>query len=841
MAADLDFHGPGRQQDAAAGPHHPAVRRDQAHPGPVAVLYDLDREPDRGARDREDGPQGLDSKHAVHRRAAHSRGRPIGEEGRGFEYILHGLNPERILIAAEAVGIRLRGAATRGRAASAEALAWMQLEAADLMVCKGGSLYDAGKPCGPAANTAKYLAAEAGYNACQTAVMTLGGMGYAKEYHVERLLRESYHSARIRAVLTDSKIDTGAGSWNEAGRRAAGSGLPFQPGAGRAQNAGVLGLLGLDAVDRPAHRDGVMFAGQGQRPGDGPYVGDRLAAVQEPAPLARQDDVVLHLRRAFLRDARTAVGVIMAVSPIAPAAFAPVGQVPTPRHLRNHPSPLRQPPPPRNSGGADSATSEQSDSAKSCRWNARCGPRCAPGGGVGGRRGIGQGPADHSERSCAQDAKMIVNMQGNGIKTSNHIARKESHMASITNLGSVSGLPPGKNPDGSPGRQRQGPQGLTDRGDQLPGAHQRVQPAAKRAGSGAEGRRHAGQGGDHERHQGQRHGRQRPDRDGRGRRRRPALGAWAESDAKNGATGSFEIELSDGTKRTIDLKGDTSLNGIVKAINADDKAGVRATNITVTGDQSLKDVPELQQRQRHDRDQGQGRRAEDQRLAVKSGSNNVSNVIDGVTLNLTDTTPTDKPIQLKLEADVSVATKAVQDFVKTYNALQTTIKGLTAYNPKEPDETKKASPLTGDGTTRAIQSAVSNALIGALGSGAAKSLSDLGITTDPLTRQLKLDNVKLDKALKENPADVSTLLTGKDGLAKQFDAAVKDVLGSNGSLKNRTDGLNKTITDWATNKPAPRRPATRAVRHAYPLHRAGQRLVAKMNSTGAYLTTVRRR
>ena len=62
-----------------------------------------------------------------------------------------------------------------------------------------------------------------------------------------------------------------------------------------------------------------------------------------------------------------------------------------------------------------------------------------------------------------------------------------------------------------------------------------------------------------------------------------------------------------------------------------------------------------------------------------------------MTLNLTDTTPTDKPIQLKLEADVSVATKAVQDFVKTYNALQTTIKGLTAYNPKEPDDTKKAS------------------------------------------------------------------------------------------------------------------------------------------------------
>jgi len=133
----------------------------------------------------------------------------IGEEGRGFEYILHGLNPERILIASEAVGL--------GHAAIAKATdyarervvfgrpigqnqgiqhplaqAWMQLEAADLMVQKAASLYDAGEPCGPYANSAKYLAAEAAFNACQTAVQTLGGMGYAREYHVERYLRESF-------------------------------------------------------------------------------------------------------------------------------------------------------------------------------------------------------------------------------------------------------------------------------------------------------------------------------------------------------------------------------------------------------------------------------------------------------------------------------------------------------------------------------------------------------------------------------------------------------------------------------------------------------------------------
>ena len=131
----------------------------------------------------------------------------IGEEGRGFEYILHGMNPERILIAAEGVGLgkaALRRATQYARErivfnrpigknqAIQHPLAecWMALEAANLMIFKAATLYDAGKPCGAESNAAKYLGGEAGFKACQTAVMTHGGYGYAKEYHVERYLRE---------------------------------------------------------------------------------------------------------------------------------------------------------------------------------------------------------------------------------------------------------------------------------------------------------------------------------------------------------------------------------------------------------------------------------------------------------------------------------------------------------------------------------------------------------------------------------------------------------------------------------------------------------------------------
>jgi acyl-CoA dehydrogenase len=140
----------------------------------------------------------------------------IGEEGQGFKYIIDGFNPERILVAVEAIGLG-RAALRRAAAYANErvvfgrpigknqaiqhplAECWMELEAAELVAMKAAWQYDSDMPCGPAANAAKYLGAEAGFKACQTAVMTHGGYGYAKEFHVERYLRESM-IARIAPV-----------------------------------------------------------------------------------------------------------------------------------------------------------------------------------------------------------------------------------------------------------------------------------------------------------------------------------------------------------------------------------------------------------------------------------------------------------------------------------------------------------------------------------------------------------------------------------------------------------------------------------------------------------------
>lgn len=132
----------------------------------------------------------------------------IGEEGKGFRYILDSLNPERILNAAETIGIGRRALAKATQYAGERivfgrpigknqsiqhplAESWAELYAAELMTLRAARLYDAGEPCGAEANAAKYLAADASFRACDRAVRTHGGMGYASEYNVERYFREA--------------------------------------------------------------------------------------------------------------------------------------------------------------------------------------------------------------------------------------------------------------------------------------------------------------------------------------------------------------------------------------------------------------------------------------------------------------------------------------------------------------------------------------------------------------------------------------------------------------------------------------------------------------------------
>ncbi|MDM9562061.1 flagellar filament capping protein FliD [Bordetella petrii] len=293
-------------------------------------------------------------------------------------------------------------------------------------------------------------------------------------------------------------------------------------------------------------------------------------------------------------------------------------------------------------------------------------------------------------------------------------------------------------------------------------------------------------------------------------------GAVADRKAQMGAGGSIEITLANDETATIELGSDTSLDGIAKAINGSDDAGVRATIITdgngasylmltskATGEQaavrSITSDNSAVQAVVGYQDGSPSAMSVQQAannavvtingITVESQSNTLSEAIDGVTLELTATTEAGKFVDVSITSDPTVMSKAVKTFVDAYNSLQTTIGELTAFDVKA--ETQSA--LTGDSTTRSIQAGMANALRVVGGEGTLRTLSQLGITTNATTGKLELDQTKLDKALKESPADVTRLFAGSGGLAEKMKTATDAILGDKGSIKTRTDGLQETV------------------------------------------------
>ena len=185
-----------------------APRRDETPSEGLSLFFtDLNRDAVRVSEIDKMGRKAVDSNEIFFDGMRVPKEDRIGEEGKGFGYLIQSLNPERILVAAEAVGIGRDAISRAARYASERVVferpigtnqaiqhplaeAWAALDAAYLVAMKAAWLCDRDAPCGIEANTAKYLAAEAGFNACKQSVSTHGGMGYAREFHVERLMRE---------------------------------------------------------------------------------------------------------------------------------------------------------------------------------------------------------------------------------------------------------------------------------------------------------------------------------------------------------------------------------------------------------------------------------------------------------------------------------------------------------------------------------------------------------------------------------------------------------------------------------------------------------------------------
>ncbi|WP_397475571.1 flagellar filament capping protein FliD [Pusillimonas sp.] len=286
-----------------------------------------------------------------------------------------------------------------------------------------------------------------------------------------------------------------------------------------------------------------------------------------------------------------------------------------------------------------------------------------------------------------------------------------------------------------------------------------------------------------------------------------------------GAGGVVTIKLADGTEQTLDLDGaDTSINGLIKAINeADPSLGVRATVIndgedqphrlmltaTSTGEKAAVESivvagnTELQTLIGFD-SEGSNPDIQEQQaknavlfingIKISSQANQVEDAIEGVTLTLAKAGESGT---LNVERDNASSTQAVKAFVTAYNNLQNTIKSLTSYNL----ETQEGSALTGDSLARRAQSQARDALNGFTSEGVVRTLSQLGITTNPSSGLLEVDDDKLAAGIKDHLGDVRQLLAGEGGLAQRFTAMTENFLGSKGYIQGAKDGTDRNITE----------------------------------------------
>jgi len=177
-------------------------------------------------------------------------------------------------------------------------------------------------------------------------------------------------------------------------------------------------------------------------------------------------------------------------------------------------------------------------------------------------------------------------------------------------------------------------------------------------------------------------------------------------------------------------------------------------------------------------------------VAVSKDSNSISDVIHGVTLNLLKETTT--PVKLTVARDTSTISTSVASLVKAYNDLAEIFKTETAYDPAA----KKGATLQGDFTVRNLQAQIRSILSSAVSgtSGALNTLSDVGVSFQK-DGTLKLDQTKLDTAMKDHFADIAILFSSDNGYLTTLNTLTKSVLASNGTLANRTDGIGKTISD----------------------------------------------
>ena len=227
-------------------------------------------------------------------------------------------------------------------------------------------------------------------------------------------------------------------------------------------------------------------------------------------------------------------------------------------------------------------------------------------------------------------------------------------------------------------------------------------------------------------------------------------------------------------------------------------------------------------------------------ITITRSSNTITDAPEGVTLSLTKTN-VGSPETLSVVKDNEPMTTAIQAYVDAYNSLQTTITNQTKYTAVDQGSTSQSTSngdLLGDGTLRNIQTRLRSQLSTSQGTGPISTLSQMGITQD-INGKLTVDSTKLTKALNESPTDVLNFLSGDGettGFATQSSSQLKDILGNDGSLKNATDGINKSLKQLSEKYDQVNTQITATMARYKAQFTSLSTLISSLDSTGSYLT-----
>ncbi|AYN20389.1 flagellar filament capping protein FliD [Alcaligenes aquatilis] len=294
--------------------------------------------------------------------------------------------------------------------------------------------------------------------------------------------------------------------------------------------------------------------------------------------------------------------------------------------------------------------------------------------------------------------------------------------------------------------------------------------------------------------------------------------AHGSRDSAIGEGGKITVRLANGKEHTLDMKGkDTSLQGVMNAINADAELGMKATiintgnpsepyrlqlsaeatgeaasisTISVDGNDDLAAVLNVDASDPaasgFEQTKATNAKLTVNGIAITSQSNTLKNTIEGLEITLNKAG--EDPINVEVAKDDGAALNAVKDYVAAYNKFNNAIRSLTAYNV----DLKKGAALTGDSMAREAQNAMRDATLGFVpGEGQIRSMVGLGITVDPKTGDLQLDEKKLTEVLKTNMADVKNMFLGEQGIAGRVHAAADEFIKKGGRIDNVQEGAEK--------------------------------------------------